>query len=417
MDNAAKIFPVISNQVRTMVFRLSVELKARVKIKELQLALSETLLEYPYFRSQLKKGFFWYWLEPSDTIPLVQFDEGPPCRAFKMKHRNHLLIRVLAKNNMVSVEFMHVLCDGAGGMQFILSLIRKYGELCGWDIDPEHHPINKDQASQEELLEDSYKRYFNKHINKPSGLSRAYHLPLKLEKNPILKILSIEISTSALLVVSKKYQVSLTVYLASIYLYVLQSFYLKGTSKRRKRKDSILRIEIPVNLRNIFPSKTLRNFALFVMPEIDPKLGEYSFKEIVKVVHHYMQLETDRRQIMRIIRRNVGGEKNLMVRAIPLFLKVPVLLMAFKAYGPKLYSGMLTNVGKANISEECSTHIDRLRIYPPPPDPTLKVSSALISYGDKLVLSFGNQTKSMKFEQEVIRFLQNEGLNLKILNP
>ena len=55
------------------------------------------------------------------------------------------------------------------------------------------------------------------------------------------------------------------------------------------------------------------------MPEIDPRLGEYSFEEITRIVHHYMQLETDKRQIMRIIRRNVGGEKNLMVRAIPLF--------------------------------------------------------------------------------------------------
>src|SRR5210317_315614 len=97
LDNAAKIFPVITNNTRTSVFRLSVELKERVKLKELQLALNSALNEYPYFRSQMKKGFFWYWLEPSEAIPKIQFDEGEVCRAFKMDHRNHLMIRVLAK--------------------------------------------------------------------------------------------------------------------------------------------------------------------------------------------------------------------------------------------------------------------------------------------------------------------------------
>lgn len=417
LDNAAKIFPVISNPVRTMVFRLGIELNERVRVKELQAALAKTLEKYPYFTSQLKKGFFWYWLEPSESIPMIQPDLGPPCRGFKMKQRNHFLLRILARENQISAEFMHVLCDGAGAMKFLLALVRNYGIERGWNLDPGIHPIEDDLADEDELWEDSYQKYFDKYLPKPASLNRAYHLPFKVERKPEFKVLTVQMDTSSALALSKKYNVSLTEYLAAVYLYVLQGFYLRERKNSRKRKKNIIRIELPVNLRNLFPSKTLRNFALFIMPEIDPNLGEYSFKEITSIVHHYMQLETDPRQIKRIIRRNVAGEKKLFVRAIPLFLKVPILAIAYKNFGPPLYSGILTNVGRAVIPEDCTPYVKRFRFIAPPPDPKLKVCSAMISYKDKLVLTFGNHSLSLQFEREVILFLQKEGLNLKILKP
>ena len=50
-----------------------------------------------------------------------------------------------------------------------------------------------------------------------------------------------------------------------------------------------VRIAMPVNLRRFFPSKTLRNFITMVYPSIDPRLGDYTFEEIVTQVHHYMR--------------------------------------------------------------------------------------------------------------------------------
>ena len=416
LDNAAKIFPVIANKVRTMVFRLTAELHERVKVKELQEALELTLDEYPYFNSQLKKGFFWYWLEPSESLPMIQKDEGPPCRSFKMVHRNHLLVRVLAKNNQISVEFMHILCDGAGGLKFLLALIRNYGEQCGWDLDSDRHPIKDEKPAHDELWEDSYQKYFEKNLPKPQGLNKAYHLPFEVSKNPAFRVVAAQMDTASALSAAKSHGITLTEYLASVYLFILQGFYLRGEEHgHRRKKRNIIRIELPVNLRNLFPSKSLRNFALFIMPEIDPSLGAYTFKDITRVVHNYMQLETDPRQIKRIIRRNVGSERNLMIRAIPLFLKVPVLKIAYKSFGPPLYSGILTNVGKVTLPESCAQYIKRFRFIAPPPDPQLKVCSAMISFQDKLVLTFGNHSISTEFEQEVISFLQKEGLNLKLL--
>ena len=55
----------------------------------------------------------------------------------------------------------------------------------------------------------------------------------------------------------------------------------------------------------------MRNFSLFVLPEIDLRLGQYTFDEIIKIVHHRMKLETDEKLINKIISRNVGSEKNI----------------------------------------------------------------------------------------------------------
>jgi hypothetical protein len=41
---------------------------------------------FPYFKVQLKKGFFWYYLEHSDLPIPVEVDDGIPCIRF---HRDN----------------------------------------------------------------------------------------------------------------------------------------------------------------------------------------------------------------------------------------------------------------------------------------------------------------------------------------
>ena len=59
---------------------------------------------------------------------------------------------------------------------------------------------------------------------------------------------------------------------------------------RRISRRKPIKVLIPVNLRRLFPSKTLRNFVLYATPGVDPKLGEYEFDELCQIVQHQMQL-------------------------------------------------------------------------------------------------------------------------------
>ena len=85
----------------------------------------------------------------------------------------------------------------------------------------------------------------------------------------------------------------------------------------------------------------MRNFSLFVMPEIDLRLGHYSFDEIIKSVFHQIQLETEEKLINKNISRNVGSEKKIYVRGIPLLLKSLILRLKFYSLGTSQYSGVI----------------------------------------------------------------------------
>ena len=63
LDNAAKIFPPTSTKRDTKVFRFACELCEPVEEAALQRALDRTMEIFPFYRSILKKGLFWYYLE------------------------------------------------------------------------------------------------------------------------------------------------------------------------------------------------------------------------------------------------------------------------------------------------------------------------------------------------------------------
>src|SRR5699024_291719 len=96
LDNAAKIYPAIKDKELTSVFRITAELKEKIKAKQLLKAVQAVDKRFPYFKVKLRPGFFWYYLEPDDQPITVLADEGIPCRAFG---KNEILFRILAKEN------------------------------------------------------------------------------------------------------------------------------------------------------------------------------------------------------------------------------------------------------------------------------------------------------------------------------
>jgi NRPS condensation-like uncharacterized protein len=160
----------------------------------------------------------------------------------------------------------------------------------------------------------------------------------------------------------------------------------------------------------------MRNFSLFVLPEIDLRLGQYTFDEIIKIVHHKMQLETDEKLINKIISRNVGSEKNILVRGIPLFLKNIILHHKFYSSGANQYSGVMTNVGKIELPTETMDKVDHFVFIPPPPNKKLKINCGVIGFKDELTVTFGNITGSNEMQKKFFRFLTSQGIHVKLTN-
>ena len=92
-----------------------------------------------------------------------------------------------------------------------------------------------------------------------------------------------------------------------------------------RKKSPFIRMEVPVNLRPIFGSPTMRNFSSYVYITLDVSNGDYTLEEAVKEVKLQKRLYMQPARLTKRIAANVALEDNLAIRCIPLFIKKPVI--------------------------------------------------------------------------------------------
>lgn len=415
LDNAAKLFPAIMSDNLTSVFRITASLKEPVKYSVIKEAVAITAKRFPYFNVSLGSGLFWHFLEFNDQIPRIQVEEEIPCTAFAVKRRNEPLYRVIIKGNRISVEFIHILTDGGGGLEYLKSLLYTYLTIKGTKINSHGELLLPGTTVSAEEFEDGYNKYF-KRLPPPSRLVKAWHLPFNLNEKPRLRVLRADIDTGEILGMARKLNVSVTEYFVSVYLFSLYEIFISSGSKTREKIKKVLRIEVPVNMRNKFPCRTMRNFTLFIMPEIDLRLGNYTFEEILQSVHHQMQIGADIKQISRFLSSNVSKEKLFIIRIMPLFIKKMATSAIYKELGSKRMTGLVTNLGLVTLPGNMGDMIDSFEFIPAPPDPEVKVNIGLISFNDRFRIFFSNITKSNELERRILKHLANTGIHVKILN-
>jgi NRPS condensation-like uncharacterized protein len=416
LDNAAKLFPAIMSGELTSVFRITAFLKKPIRFSAIKEAVDITSRRFPYFSVSLGSGLFWYYLEYNNKPPRIQTEEKIPCTAFAAKRKNEPLYRILVKENRISVEFIHILTDGGGAFEYLKSLLYTYFRFTGNTIHSSEGIILPESPIIDEEMEDGYNRFFRKKIPPPGKLTKAWHMPFTLNGKPRLKVIRSEIALDKLLEIAGNLNVSVTEYLVSVYLFSLQKIYLEEKEKVKKQKRGVLRIEVPVNLRKKFPSKTMRNFSLFVLPEIDLRLGFYSFDEILKIVKYQLQTGADVKQITRFLSQNVGHEKSPFIRMLPLFVKSIAISAVYRRLGTNQCSGILTNLGVVKLPKEMEDLVESFEVVPTPPNTHVKVSCAMVTFRNRLRLDFGNISKSTSFEMHFLKQLTETGIRVKVLN-
>lgn len=415
LDNAAKLFPAIMSDDLTHVFRVSASLQEPVRFSALREAVALTARRFPYFSVTLGRGIFWYFLEFKDTTPRIQVEEEIPCTSFAVNRKNELLYRVIVKANRISVEFIHILTDGGGALEYLKSLLYTYFMLIGRQISSPGDIIIPGTVISDEEMEDGYNKYFQK-LPPPAPTVKAWQLPFKLNNKPRLRVLSAEVNVDEILDVSRKFHVSVTAYFVSVCHFSFQKIFMALDEKSKKDKRKVLRIEVPINMRNKFPSRTMRNFSLFVAPEIDIRLGTYTFEEILKSVHHQLQIGMDVKQISRFLSSNVSYEKMLIIRILPLFIKKIAINYIYRKLSTNRLTGLVTNLGQVTLPGGMEDMVDSFELIPPPPNKNVKVNIAMVSFKGRLRITFCNITQSRELERHILRFLADSGIHVKILN-
>lgn len=410
LDLSAIVYPTLQRRDFSSVYRLSVVLKEEIDPQLLQQALDLTLPRFPTYKVAIRKGVFWRYLEPNNRPgPFVQPDIQNPCMPMHFRSNNRYLIRVYYFRNRISLEAHHSLGDGTGGMCLLQTLTATYLGLLGHRITPSGFMLDINGRPDPEELEDAYMRYANAKVCPPRPAEKTYRIRGTKEPFYTLNIVDGIMSVSEVMAVAKKYGASITEYLNAVLLYAL----LQKQAQEFHLRLYPVRIAMPVNLRRFFPSKTLRNFITMVYPSIDPRLGEYTFEEIITQVHHYMRYYINEKFLRGDITTNAATQRNPVIRLVPLFIKDFVVRTFYSRVQDKNSSAGLTNMGALKVPPEMKPFIDRFDIYMGQPFSS-RTNCAIISYEDTLTINFASSICETDVERFFFRKLVQDGIHVTI---
>ena len=411
LDNAAKIYPPAYSDRAPEVFRIGVTLAEPVKLAPLQRALDRTIKRCPYYQVNLKRGLFWYYLQRHQRPPEIELLGSAPVSRIRMRVKDTQLFRVFVRDQFVQIDFSHVLTDGSGAFRFLSTLIAEYLRQQGIAIPSGGFVLNPDDPPEEGEFADAYPELYEPDTPKPPHLGPAYHIP-----GPVLpgyhRVLTGRVPVDQAVEKAREFKCSLTELLAGVYIHALLQISL--TTRRIPRNRRVIRLEVPVDMRRIHPTTTMRNFSLFVSPEISLRLGDYTLPDIIRTVHHTMRLQLDPRELRRTIARNVGGENKVIVRVIPLILKDWFLSAMHHRFGGNISSGVISNLGSVVFPEEMSAHITDIA-FVLGPNPTLRKAISVVGYGGKLNITIGSVIESRELERLYFTTLSSLGLPVQIV--
>jgi len=407
LDNAAKIYPAAQRSSWSNVYRLSATLKEPVDRDILQSSLDITVRRFPSIAAKLRRGFFWYYLEQMDAPPKIREENPYPLTRMSREETRDCAFRVIVYDNRIAIEYFHSLTDGTGAMSFLKSLLAEYlHQKHGIYIPAEHGVLDRLEEPKTEEMEDSYVKYAA-----PVAASRraadAWKVSGTPEPDGFLHVTCFQLPVDQVLKAAKARGLTLTAFLAAALMSALQNLQKEKVPSVKKRKP--VKVLLPVNLRALFPSKTLRNFALYTTPEIDPKIGEYSFDEICQAVKHRMGAEINPKFMSTMIATNVNSEKSIALKLVPLFIKNIVMKIVFDIVGEKKSCLTMSNLGNVQLPDEMKDYIERfdviLGVQAQAPN-----NCGVVSYDGTLYINFIRSIKEPDLEYHFYKVLETFGL-------
>lgn len=430
LDNASNIFLAAQNERDTKVFRMTMEFTETIDPVLLQEALNHIYEEYPLFHSVLRRGFFWYYLEESDVNPRVQLEEGAPLRAIYHSGEKNFMFRVLYKENRVHLEVFHALTDGTGALWFFEDLLTEYVRLRYETYSEGLYSISK---REKEDLEDSFNRYFIEK-KKRTQFNRLVDPFIKLYKekwtakkvvlypfdDPIKKkiyqvkgiktpdnrprIVNTQFDVKAVLSLARDMGVSLTIYLTALYILSVYQ------TSEQAGEDATISVSIPINLRQFFPSETVRNFFSTTTVDYTFKKDEKaSLKAICQHIDTQFKKQLEKDAIEERLKRFVEFEKNPLARVVIRPIKDMVLKM-INHFNNRKISVAMSNLGQLNLPEEMSQHVEDFYFTVS----VVRPQFCMISYKDKLNVTFCSPFVETTIFQYFVQYLTDQGLDATI---
>ena len=403
LDNYAKLFPLASTKDYKTVFRISVVLNDSIEKIILEKAVKIALNKFKFFKVRLRKGIFWYYLETNNKSPIITEEREYPCKFIDLPLNNDYLFRVTYFDCKINLEIFHCLTDGNGALDFLKEITYNYIEM--------RYLKNASTSRAKErqikyTSEDSYIKNYDKNIKAKRNSKRAYNLKGKLLPPGVVSVTHEYMSASKVREIAKLNNASITQYLAACLIY---SIHEVGVKPEKSKKE--VRIQIPVNLKKYFHSKTSSNFFSYIDVNVDTN-KDNNFNSILNKVKQEFTDKLTTEELLKTISVNLRLSNNYILRIVPLLLKKIVVSIVHKEYR-RYNTTTLSNIGRIGIMKEYKPYIDKFLLLIAPED-IEKIKCTICAYEDIMVFSFASVLEDKKVENKFKEILESFGIQVEL---
>lgn len=390
IDNSAILYLAQMGPDHTNVYRFSVMLTEPICPTLLQKAADRVYARFPTIFAGFHPRLFSYCVVPAERAPAVAPDPGL-LRTMGPEEMKCCAYRIYYAGRELIIEAFHALTDGYGAIVSFRTLVAEYLHLRYGLSFPEQCTMPEGgEPDWEQELHDAYLDHAGA---KPRGIPNRYAYQLRSKDRDWQVKTSVEqFSTGALLKTAKSNGVSLTALLSEIMAEAIMEL-----QKQQEKKQKPVRIMVPIDLRRLFPSDTLRNFILYALPTLEPGEESLTRRERLQRFHTQLRSQTAKDLLAAQISRNVRLQRSLLFRIIPRQVKCAVMRTAYRFFGESNSSITLTNLGPVVLSEELGQYVQSIAVHLTPRRQS-PYNCSLISLGDITSISISRFGASPELE-------------------
>ena len=354
VDNSALLYLALMRKRHTNIYRFTATMDEEVDPDILQQAMERVYRRFPTIIAGFRREFFRFRVVPVSTAPLVLPDPGvliPMTR----EEIETCAYRIFYRGHDISYEGFHAAADGFGAVASFTTLLAEYLRLkngleipvCNTLRDLEDEPLDHE-------LEDSYLVHQEgEPMHLPSRYS--YQLP-GVYNEPRVYPCSRIYHTDQVLSAARRLGVSMTSMLSGIMAAAIMDIQTRHTAALKP-----VRIMVPVDLRRIFGSRTLRNFILYTLPTMEPGDEKLPIRDLLHRFQSQIKDQLDPRRLASIMAYNVRTQAHVLFRHIPMGIKCAVMRLAYRFFGESNSSITLTNIGNVQLPAEMAPHVKTIQ--------------------------------------------------------
>ena len=308
VDSSSIVHVALMNDNTINNYRIAITMKENVDPERLQRAVDLVASRYPMIICKMVNGANWVYSDPLPTVA-VKEDDGRILKSLDRHNIYQQAVNVMYSGKKVVFEAFHSVADGFGAFTFLNGLLREYIEM-----GTGNYEVPYLGTAPEIEMECG----FTKHGTAKGApenmvtINNAYQFP-KLDYTKPLRFTTVHINLRQAKNLAKANQYTLNeLMVAMVYSAV---FKLPGTDN----KDVVF--SIPINMRNKFESRSLRNFSYLAKTSLRKSPQYENIDAIVHDLRGQLHRQNNKEHLHKALSQVKNRFDGPLTANLPLWLK------------------------------------------------------------------------------------------------